>query len=943
MSFKEWLKKEMAEIPQPGSDWGYSHSGEYKGRPTKNQWIKRGQRAQPAFTTSDELYDKHRKHSDYDKAAYHLNVPPEGQAPTPPTVTQPTTPVAPTPQPKSQQKGTEGDWILAKAVADEVVPDHNGDDHKIKEGQFVVLKNNNDGETWTYATVWKGKIQWHNSHMHKGELSKRFASVKGKSGELVKGRKASELAATTHVEEDKSFVPTDEQQDIADSFKRDKDNHMVINARAGTGKTTTLKQLAKQYSKGQKWLYLVFNSKNQQEAKTIFPKQVKVVTANSFGGEVINKNAKIIPHGQRRMTEIGGRGSGARLQQLTKGPQKDRYGDWKSSQYEEEVLSSLDMGRPMRLDSETRKYANKIKRKFNDVVMDVVGKAKGYGISPQKDDQDEDQHNIEDVMQLHLFDSEMDKIKEAIRKDEENGPSINAELSDYYAVDDFLSFDFEERMIKAAEWLLKKSAPGEHGEMFTQPSYDKAELLKIFAPGGQWPREVHGAFKAAVGRMKYNPNNVRNNDRMPNWDFKLKKAFEAIYKDQPQHSAKDFRDFDDDMWYLVQHADQLKWDKYDVVLVDEVQDFNHAKKVMVDHLERAGAKIVIVGDPQQGIYRFTGADHNSFSDMSQMLMDRSDEPEKVQKTLTKNWRSKHGIIDRANERSEQNGLQGDLQAGIEHDEHDPAHITDMEHTVDKAIDRITKEYQSLGELKKETAFICRNNQPLISAATQLIKNGIPFQVQGIDLGKEIKNLIDDAAMIAKLEDSSQFEEFDTGFAKYIEERKEELSSANTNVKEEFKEFETNVEAIINSMETYKDSEEIGTVKDFKNWMAKRLGGGKDGITLTTAHKSKGLEFDRVYDIAPSLYGSSPMLEKAYHKMEQIDRKVQAFEKMRPEGERTPEQEQELKKLKKKAKNYRLRYEGDASQENHAEYVVGTRGRHEHHALDDTKEEDDENL
>ena len=70
MSFKEWLKKEMAEIPQPGSDWGYSHSGEYKGRPTKNQWIKRGQRAQPAFTTSDELYDKHRKHSDYDKAAY---------------------------------------------------------------------------------------------------------------------------------------------------------------------------------------------------------------------------------------------------------------------------------------------------------------------------------------------------------------------------------------------------------------------------------------------------------------------------------------------------------------------------------------------------------------------------------------------------------------------------------------------------------------------------------------------------------------------------------------------------------------------------------------------------------------------------------------------------------------------------------------------------------
>lgn len=70
--FKDWLDlKEMAERPQPGGDWGYSHSGTYKGYPTKNQWIKKGQSAVPAFTTDDELFDPHRPHSEYEKAAWN--------------------------------------------------------------------------------------------------------------------------------------------------------------------------------------------------------------------------------------------------------------------------------------------------------------------------------------------------------------------------------------------------------------------------------------------------------------------------------------------------------------------------------------------------------------------------------------------------------------------------------------------------------------------------------------------------------------------------------------------------------------------------------------------------------------------------------------------------------------------------------------------------------
>lgn len=863
-------------------------------------------------------------------------------------------PVAQTPQisqaPRQQRPAQGiGDWFLATAKVDAELPDQNGVDHKIHKGQDVALKNNGDG-TWVYATLYRGGIQWYHSQMPEGELKGIFQRQTDDAGNPIKGASASALAKSTHVEEKKEFTPTEEQQDIADTFARnmenDINNHMVINAGAGTGKTTTLKQLAKKYSRGQKWLYLVFNKKNEEEASREFPKDVKVKTANSFGGEVIRDNKKSIPHGQKLITQIGGRGSSARLEQLTRNPSKDRYGDWQSTAYEDEVLSSLNMNAPLyELDSKVaRNYAKKVKKIFNEEVMNIVGKAKSYGIFPGGSN-DPDQMSIEDIMQLHLFDSEIDKVKESIsemaKEDPDGAAEVVEELNEYYQVNDFMTYDFEERMVEAAKWLLEKSAPGTHDEQFQQPSYDKKELLAIFKKGDQWLPGVDGWFKKKVQDMEYNQRNPRNNTRMPSWQ--VRKQFENAGVDPTMHSTKDFRDFDDDVWFLT-IADQLNWPKFDVVLVDEVQDFNRVQKTMLNNLIDQGAKVVAVGDPQQGIYRFRGSDHKAFGDVSQMLMDRSEEPEQVQKTLSHNWRSKPGIIDRANQRSLSRNLTGQLTAGVEDDPLAPARTSDFEQKVKKAIEHLGQEYQSLGELRKETAFISRNNQPLISAATELIKRGIPFQVQGINLGTEIKKLIDDVQTIGNLEDDAPFSNFESKFNDYQEHKIEEFQKADTNVKEDVKEFKINVEAITNSMETYKAAEDTDnkSVKDFKVWMAKRLGGGKEGVTLTTAHKSKGLEFDRVFDIAPSLYGASPKLKKAEAKMEAAEADLEAFEAAHPnEDELSPDELETLNWLRKRAKNYRLRYEGDAQQEWHAEYVVGTRGREEHHELDDTPDDDDD--
>ena len=74
--------------------------------------------------------------------------------------------------------------------------------------------------------------------------------------------------------------PTEEQQAILDAIGR----VLLVNARAGTGKTATLRMIASA-NPDRKTLYLVFNRKAREEAEEKFPGNVKVQTVHSFAFE----------------------------------------------------------------------------------------------------------------------------------------------------------------------------------------------------------------------------------------------------------------------------------------------------------------------------------------------------------------------------------------------------------------------------------------------------------------------------------------------------------------------------------------------------------------------------------------------------------------------------------------------------------------------------------
>lgn len=74
-----------------------------------------------------------------------------------------------------------------------------------------------------------------------------------------------------------SVTATPEQDAILNA----KGRRVRINARAGTGKTTSLKLLARQYP-DRRILYLVFNRKAREEAKNSFPKHVDPMTVHAL-------------------------------------------------------------------------------------------------------------------------------------------------------------------------------------------------------------------------------------------------------------------------------------------------------------------------------------------------------------------------------------------------------------------------------------------------------------------------------------------------------------------------------------------------------------------------------------------------------------------------------------------------------------------------------------
>ncbi|MDR3689609.1 MAG: DNA helicase PcrA [Fimbriimonas sp.] len=206
-------------------------------------------------------------------------------------------------------------------------------------------------------------------------------------------------------------------------------------------------------------------------------------------------------------------------------------------------------------------------------------------------------------------------------------------------------------------------------------------------------------------------------------------------------------DFDDILYYanrlLEQRADVLE--KYQSrflhVLVDEYQDVNFAQYNIVHLLAGKNRNIMVVGDDDQSIYAWRGAD------VSLILRFGSDYPDARIIKLERNYRSTKTILSAANEVIRQNRSRASKQLWTENEEGVPISLTQTGTEQDEGMhvaERILQDVRTGRRKYSDFAVLYRTNAQSRVMEEAFLTNRIPHILVGGQRfyeRKEIKDMI----------------------------------------------------------------------------------------------------------------------------------------------------------------------------------------------------------
>lgn len=159
-------------------------------------------------------------------------------------------------------------------------------------------------------------------------------------------------------------------------------------------------------------------------------------------------------------------------------------------------------------------------------------------------------------------------------------------------------------------------------------------------------------FSAEAVNMHRRQISMLKNDREDELQKKLpSRAFRMLLEIRELYDSKlramNMLDFDDlllETRKLLQQCDEIRrtlQSRYHHVLVDEWQDTNTVQYDIVKYLTENGRNIFVVGDADQSIYKFRGADYKNITRFEQ------DFPDMRKVTLSENYRSSACIVQAA--------------------------------------------------------------------------------------------------------------------------------------------------------------------------------------------------------------------------------------------------------------------------------------------------------
>lgn len=256
----------------------------------------------------------------------------------------------------------------------------------------------------------------------------------------------------------------------------------------------------------------------------------------------------------------------------------------------------------------------------------------------------------------------------------------------------------------------------------------------------------------------------------------------------------------------------LNFFRVDICFVDESQDLNTAQLKMLRMMVKNKGFIVMVGDSEQAIYRFRGAETDGMYRMQNELNSKV-------LPLMETYRCSKKITAFAQ------NLVPEITAFKDNPEGEVLYID-----VDKFYELV----------KEKDMILCRNTAPLIPHVFHLLSKGLKVAIKGRDLAEGLKKIINKLKV-------SNMDKF------YEELEKWKIHEENKTSKKKASSKAQAIEDKYNCLIAI--AEDCNNTNEIINKIDKIFDDSRASIIFSTIHKSKGLEAKRVFLLEPELIPS----------------------------------------------------------------------------------------
>jgi superfamily I DNA/RNA helicase len=305
-------------------------------------------------------------------------------------------------------------------------------------------------------------------------------------------------------------------------------------------------------------------------------------------------------------------------------------------------------------------------------------------------------------------------------------------------------------------------------------------------------------------------------------------------------SANDISKFDfTDMIYWPAKYNHFQLEKYDFIFVDECQDLNKTQHKLIEKLCHQNSRIIAVGDKNQAIYAFAGADSESFDNLTKM-------PNTKLLPLSVNYRCGSKIINLA---------KNFVNQIIAHD---------------NAPEGFININASINDIQDNDMVLCRNTAPLVKLCLEFLHSSKKAYVKGTDIGEDLIRLIVKSSTKTTTE-----------LKKWLD---YELKKLIYQLKKQYPYLDDTEIKAHNSLVIFHEkwllittiitNENITLCENLILKIRQVFLNNSTGICLSTIHKAKGLESNRVFIIdkektLPSKFAKLPWQKEQEKNLEYV--------------------------------------------------------------------------